>query len=92
MKNLEDLKFRENPVLKEQNTETGVQLTVARISKLQYLNGIEIIPSERRGAEYDYLKLFSAGWKNSENNDQLRREFVANHPRFPALVESKLID
>lgn len=85
------MKIRENPVLKEQNLQTGVQLVIARISTLKYLNGHEIEASERRGAEYDYLKLFSTGWKSSEQDILKRQEFIMNHPRFPTLIESKFI-
>lgn len=86
---LEDLRFRENPILKEQNVQTGVQLIVARISALKQLNGTEILRSERRGAEYDYLKMFASGWRASEIDTSKRKDFIKNHPRFPALVNSK---
>ena len=89
LKNLENLNFRYNPVLNDQNVQTGIQLVIARITKLKYLNGTQIIPSERRGAEYDYLKLFSTGWRNTEQDAQKRKEFITDHPRFPALVASK---
>ncbi|XP_011503060.1 PREDICTED: tubulin-specific chaperone E [Ceratosolen solmsi marchali] len=87
LKSLRELKFRKNPLLKGQNMQTGMQLIVARIANLNHLNGTEIIPSDRRGAEYDYLKLFSSGWKSSEKDAKQRHEFIINHPRFPALVE-----
>lgn len=89
LKSLEDLRFRENPVLNCQNIQTGIQLVIARIKNLKLLNGTEILSSERRGAEYDYLKMFAASWKNSDGDVVKRKEFITNHPRFPALVESK---
>jgi hypothetical protein len=70
--------------------QTGMQLIIARIAGLKHLNGTEIIPSERRGAEYDYLKLFCSEWKSSEKDVQKRNEFITNHIRFPQLVESKI--
>lgn len=89
LRGLEDLRFRENPVLREQSTQTGVQLIVARISTLKLLNGTEILRSERRGAEYDYLKTFASAWRDSEKDIVKRKEFISNHPRFPVLVGSK---
>ncbi|KAL7293924.1 hypothetical protein TKK_0012654 [Trichogramma kaykai] len=87
LNHLEDLKFRENPILKEHNVDTSMQLVIARISSLKYFNGTEILPSERRGAEYDYLKLYSKVWKTMEKQNLPKDEFILNHPRFPALAE-----
>ncbi|XP_058793818.1 tubulin-specific chaperone E [Phymastichus coffea] len=87
LKCLEDLKFRENPVLQQQSLQTGIQLVIARIATLKYLNGTEIDRSERLGAEYDYLKLFALEWKNVEQDIQKRKEFIVNHPRFLSLIE-----
>lgn len=84
---LEDLKFRENPVLQSTSAETGRQMIIARISKLKTLNSTEIWYEERRGAEYDYLNMFARAWIESESNADKRREFIENHPRFPSLVE-----
>lgn len=82
--NLEDLKFRENPILKNETVETARQLMIARIAKLKILNGTEILPVERRGAEYDYLKLYLPKWLETEN----RLSFINEHPRYPILVDS----
>lgn len=82
--NLEDLKFRENPILKNETVETARQLIIAGITKLKILNGTEIFPAERRGAEYDYLKLYLSKWLETEN----RILFINEHPRYPMLVES----
>ncbi|XP_072755413.1 tubulin-specific chaperone E-like [Anoplolepis gracilipes] len=81
--NLEDLKFRENPILKNETVETARQLIIARIAKLKILNGTEIFPVERRGAEYDYLKLYLPKWLEIEN----RISFINEHPRYPMLVD-----
>lgn len=88
LNNLEDLKFRDNPVLKNENVETGRQLIIARISKLRSLNSTEILYDERRGAEYDYLKLYLPKWTDTENDLARRYQFINEHPRYPALVES----
>ncbi|XP_015429023.1 PREDICTED: tubulin-specific chaperone E [Dufourea novaeangliae] len=85
--NLEELKFRENPILKDENLETTRQLIIARISKLKILNGTEIVHDERRGAEYDYLKLYLSKWIETENDSEKRNEFLSEHPRYPSLVE-----
>lgn len=85
--NLEDLKFRDNPVLKNETIETARQLIIARISKLKILNGTEILHDERRGAEYDYLKLYLPKWLESENDPEKRISFISEHPRYPALVD-----
>ncbi|XP_015599649.1 tubulin-specific chaperone E isoform X2 [Cephus cinctus] len=85
--NLEELKLRDNPVLQGETIETARQLIIARITKLKILNGTEIWYGERRGAEYDYLKLFGPHWIDSENNLEKRNEFIANHPRYPSLVQ-----
>lgn len=86
---MEDLKFRENPILKNENLETARQLIIARISKLKSLNGTEILQDERRGAEYDYLKLFLSKWTETENDVDKRNRFIIEHPRYPTLVASK---
>lgn len=86
---LEDLKFRANSVLEQQNLQTGIQLVIARIATLKHLNGTLIGRSERLGAEYDYLKLFASEWKNAEEDTQKMKEFIINHPRFATLIESK---
>ncbi|XP_076761098.1 glyoxalase 1 isoform X1 [Xylocopa sonorina] len=87
LNNLEDLKFRENPILRNENLETARQLIIARISKLKSLNGTEILHDERRGAEFDYLKLYLTKWIETENNSEERNQFIIEHPRYPALVE-----
>lgn len=82
--NLEDLKFRENPILKNETVETARQLIIARIANLKILNGTEIFPVERRGAEYDYLKLYLPKWLETEK----RISFVNEHPRYLILINS----
>lgn len=82
--NLEDLKFRENPILKNETVETARQLIIARIAKLKILNSTEICPVERRGAEYDYLKLYLPKWLETEN----RISFINEHSRYPMLIDS----
>lgn len=87
LKCLEDLKFRENPILRKESIETTRQLIIARISNLKLLNKTEIFYTERSGAENDYLKMFAREWKESENDLKNRIKFLSNHPRYPALVQ-----
>lgn len=86
--NLEDLKFRENPILKDEVSETARQLVIARIARLKILNGTEILYDERRGAEYDYLKLYLPKWQETESNTEKKKLFLSEHPRYPILVDS----
>lgn len=88
LSNLEDLKFRENPILKNETIETARQLIIARIAKLKTLNGTEILHDERRGAEYDYLKLHLSVWLETESNLEKRTSFINEHPQYPILVGS----
>jgi len=87
---LEDLKLRENPILKNETTETARQLIIAKIAKLQILNSTKIFNEERRGAEYDYLKLYLSKWTETESNPEKRMLFINEHPQYPILVDSML--
>jgi len=88
LSNLEDLKFRGNPILENETVETARQLVIARIAKLKILNGTEILHDERRGAEYDYLKLYLPLWLETESNLKKRTSFINEHPQYPILVNS----
>ncbi|KYN44335.1 Tubulin-specific chaperone E [Trachymyrmex septentrionalis] len=87
LSNLEDLKFRGNPILENETIETARQLIIARIAKLKILNGTEILHNERRGAEYDYLKLYLPLWLETESNLEKRTSFINEHPQYPILVD-----
>ncbi|EGI66346.1 Tubulin-specific chaperone E [Acromyrmex echinatior] len=87
LSNLEDLKFRGNPILENETVETARQLVIARIAKLKILNGTEILHDERRGAEYDYLKLYLPLWLETESNLEKRTSFINEHPQYPILVD-----
>lgn len=63
-------------------------MIIARIAKLKILNGTEIPHDERRGAEYDYLKLYLSTWLETESNSEKRTLFINEHPRYPILVDS----
>ncbi|KFV02470.1 Tubulin-specific chaperone E, partial [Pterocles gutturalis] len=88
---LRSLQCHNNPVMDtEKNPETLRQLIIAKISQLEVLNKSEIPPAERKGAELDYRKIFGNDWLaagghwNPEKNKP-NEEFLAAHPRYPAL-------
>ncbi|XP_034940135.1 tubulin-specific chaperone E [Chelonus insularis] len=89
LKNLEDLKFRDNPLLNDVEKGTARQLIIARISNLKLLNSTEITRDERNGAEYDYLKLCFKEWQqiNSESSENCKKIFLENHPRYLTLIQ-----
>lgn len=76
--------------MKNETIETARQLIIARIAKLQILNSTKILNDERRGAEYDYLKLYLQKWSEIENDSEKRILFMNEHPRYLALVDSTL--
>ncbi|NXS51286.1 TBCE protein, partial [Brachypteracias leptosomus] len=85
------LQCHNNPLMDtEKNPETLRQLIIAKISQLEVLNKSEILPAERKGAELDYRKIFGNDWLaagghwNPEENKP-SEEFLAAHPRYPAL-------
>lgn len=78
--------------MRNETVETARQLIIARITKLKILNGTEIFHDERRGAEYDYLKLYLPMWLETESNSEKRTSFINEHPRYPVLVGSMYIN
>ncbi|KAL1123967.1 hypothetical protein AAG570_001737 [Ranatra chinensis] len=86
---LDELKFRENPVLNGISRETARQILIARVSKLKILNGQAVFDDERRGAEYDYLKQNGRMWLDSSKDENARRAFLVSHPRYPELIKSE---
>lgn len=74
--------------MKNEVLETARQLIIARIGRLKTLNGTEILYDERRGAEYDYLKLYLPKWQETESNAEKRTVFLSEHPRYPTLADS----
>ncbi|KAM6433319.1 tubulin-specific chaperone E [Rhynochetos jubatus] len=88
---LRALQCHNNPLMDtEKNPETLRQLIIAKISQLEVLNKSEILPSERKGAELDYRKVFGNDWLAAGGNwnpdkNKPSEEFLAAHPRYPAL-------
>lgn len=55
---------------------------------------VQILPAERRGAELDYRKIFGKDWLEAGGHwdpekNKPSEEFLAAHPRYPALCLSK---
>ncbi|XP_077574377.1 tubulin-specific chaperone E isoform X2 [Stigmatopora nigra] len=71
----------------DRNPKTANQMLVAKLPHLCVLNGSQVSPQERRGAERDYLKMFGEEWMRSEARSPSRREFARRHPRYAGLVE-----
>ncbi|KAM9259071.1 tubulin-specific chaperone E isoform 2-T2 [Cariama cristata] len=88
---LRSLQCHNNPFSDtEKNPETLRQLIIAKISQLEVLNKSEILPAERKGAELDYRKIFGNDWLAAGGNwnpekNKPSEEFLAAHPRYPAL-------
>ena len=57
----------------------------------QKLNGSEIPPEERRGAEYDYMKCHGREWLAARDDPALLRNFESLHPRYLELIRSESI-
>ncbi|XP_066585761.1 tubulin-specific chaperone E [Prorops nasuta] len=84
--NLQELKFKGNPVVENESMENARELIIAKISNLKFLNGTEILRDERRGAEYDYLKLYLSKWQECIKDVKKKHQFDVEHPRFSILV------
>ncbi|XP_035755555.1 tubulin-specific chaperone E isoform X3 [Egretta garzetta] len=88
---LRSLQCHNNPFMDtEKNPETLRQLIIAKISQLEVLNKSEILPTERKGAELDYRKIFGNDWLAAGGNwnpekNKPSEEFLAAHPRYPSL-------
>ncbi|KFP68647.1 Tubulin-specific chaperone E [Cariama cristata] len=80
---LRSLQCHNNPFSDtEKNPETLRQLIIAKISQLEVLN--------KKGAELDYRKIFGNDWLAAGGNwnpekNKPSEEFLAAHPRYPAL-------
>ncbi|KFQ52309.1 Tubulin-specific chaperone E [Pelecanus crispus] len=88
--NLRSLQCHNNPIMDtEKNPETLRQLIIAKISQLEFLNKSEVCDPSCY-AELDYRKIFGNDWLAAGGNwnpeeDKPSEEFLAAHPRYPAL-------
>lgn len=87
---MEQLKISKNPIFDNENRETAYQLIIAKIANLKVLNGVEIDASERRGAEYDYIKKHGLEWLKVKGTVK-EEEFLVLHNRYQELIASNLI-
>ncbi|XP_029951099.1 tubulin-specific chaperone E [Salarias fasciatus] len=84
---LEQLSCRRNPLQSgDRNPATAEQMVLAKLGRLQVLNGRQVLPEERGGAERDYLKMFGREWLQSEGCQESRARFSQEHPRYQVLV------
>uniref|UniRef100_A0A8C5NDA1 Tubulin-specific chaperone E n=1 Tax=Gouania willdenowi TaxID=441366 RepID=A0A8C5NDA1_GOUWI len=82
------LSCRRNQLMSsDKNPETAEQMLIAKLGQLEVLNSSKINPSDRRGAELDYLKMFGEKWLKSRGASQLNTQFFHQHPRYQALIE-----
>ena len=79
-----------NPITGSEDHDTIHQLIIAKIANLKILNGVEIEPGERRGAEYDYIKKYGLEWLKIKGTNQ-EEEFLRSHNRYQELIQSTLI-
>lgn len=104
MRTLEEVRLKFNPLNAQDTKENIRELFITRIERLKIFNRTPIDLKERKGAEFDYLKLYGKEWLELEeakdsngeplNADELERrksKFNQEHPRFNRLVESKFI-
>ncbi|BES88513.1 CAP-Gly domain [Nesidiocoris tenuis] len=88
LRKLTELKFKSNPVLDGIAPGTARQIIIARISTLKVLNSQEVPADERRGAEYDYLKITTRTWMDVRNGDpDTKSAFFKLHPRYAELIK-----
>ncbi|XP_019122926.2 tubulin-specific chaperone E [Larimichthys crocea] len=69
------------------NYKTASQMLIAKLGGLVSLNGSEIQPEDRRGAELDYIKMFGEEWLKAGGGSQPSSEFNRQHPRYLSLID-----
>lgn len=62
---------------------------IAHISQLTVLNKKIVSPVERRGAEYDIWKRYSAEWVQTNDNVEEREAFLVKHRAYGVIVKSE---
>ncbi|XP_037677432.1 tubulin-specific chaperone E isoform X1 [Choloepus didactylus] len=91
LQSLHSLSCIRNPLTEgNKEAQTKRQFIIAKIGQLKTLNKCEILPEERRGAEFDYQRAFGNEWRKAgghQNPDKNRpnEEFLAAHPRYQLL-------
>jgi len=87
MLSLVDLKICGNTGLEADSYETFLQWIMARIGRLEVLNGSRITSDERRGAEWDYVKHHGKVYLKCLELASALAEFRVAHPRYQSLVD-----
>ncbi|XP_068606628.1 tubulin-specific chaperone E isoform X2 [Brachionichthys hirsutus] len=77
---------RNRLVTSDGNSKTVRQLIIAKLGRLAFLDGVEISPKERRGAEIDYIKMFGEEWLKAGGGGQPSSQFTCQHPRYLSLI------
>ena len=81
---LEEVRLRDNPILKEVSAEDLHALLTARIGRIQVLHGTRISERDRLDSELHYLKHAAR-----EITTLTTLQFENKHPRYHDLVASK---
>ncbi|XP_008445987.2 tubulin-folding cofactor E isoform X1 [Cucumis melo] len=77
--NLIDIRLSENPIADPMRGGIPRYVLIARLSKIQIINGSEVTPRERRDSEIRYVRMVMS------NLDGNREETFRLHPRFEEL-------
>ncbi|XP_017782115.1 PREDICTED: tubulin-specific chaperone E [Nicrophorus vespilloides] len=86
LENLIDLRLIKNPIFEHNTYDTCAQYIIARIANLMVLDG-QIISEERKGAEYDYLRINGIEWLKFKDDDDTRADFLRRFNRYQELVK-----
>ncbi|XP_048582939.1 tubulin-specific chaperone E [Nematostella vectensis] len=93
LQSLVNLKFKNNPLFKDETSFVSRQELIARVASLQNVNNSPLMGKERVTAEQMYIKKYAQEWisagANLENMDtyKLNKEFVDRHPRYTELIK-----
>ena len=79
---LQELRIRNNPVLKDVPADDLHALLIARIGKITTLHGTAISERDRRDSELHYLKHATRDITTLTNTD-----FAKKHPRYQDLID-----
>ena len=81
---LQEIRIRENPILKDIPAEDVHALLIARIGQIQLLHGTKISERDRRDSELHYLKHAARDITTLSPS-----AFTEKHPRYPDLIDRK---
>lgn len=84
---LQDLKYKDNPVVDSETATTSRQIVIASIATLKVANGTEIEKVERFGAEVDFLKKYGLEYLDAIKDPKKLEVFFKKTPRYQELVK-----